>query len=154
MVGHLGGSRAQQLERYAAVRSFYRVFTRVYHLLKKTFHLLAGSIPTEFGELINLTELYLHFNSLTGAPPFARFTLVCIRVYHLLKNTFHLRSGEIPRELCQCVKLSAVNLYNNQLAGTFLQNNAFRDGTRVLPLFTENTFHLRWQGQSPPKSAS
>ena len=32
---------------------------------------LAGSIPTEFGELINLTDLYLSENNLTGKHPFA-----------------------------------------------------------------------------------
>jgi hypothetical protein len=32
---------------------------------------LAGSIPTEFGELINLTGVQLCDNHLTGTPPFA-----------------------------------------------------------------------------------
>ena len=32
---------------------------------------LAGSIPTEFGQLINLTDLRLNSNKLTGTLPFA-----------------------------------------------------------------------------------
>ncbi len=32
-------------------------------------------------------------------------------------------AGEILRELCQCVKLTWLDLSHNQLAGTFRQNN-------------------------------
>jgi hypothetical protein len=39
---------------------------------------LAGSIPTEFGELMNLQTLHLAYNILTGMPPFAHFTLLAI----------------------------------------------------------------------------
>ena len=32
-------------------------------------------------------------------------------------------AGEIPRELCQCVKLTWLDLSHNQLAGKFQQNS-------------------------------
>jgi hypothetical protein len=35
---------------------------------------LAGSIPTEFGKLINMKELDFYSNQLTGTPPFAHTT--------------------------------------------------------------------------------
>ena len=43
---------------------------------------LAGSIPTEFGELINLTTLVLAKNQLTGTPHLLMLPGVVVRVYH------------------------------------------------------------------------
>jgi hypothetical protein len=38
---------------------------------------LAGSIPTEFGKLIDLEKLWLYENQLTGKRPFANFPMFC-----------------------------------------------------------------------------
>jgi hypothetical protein len=43
---------------------------------------LAGSIPTEFGELINLTCLSLNSNKLSGTPSLLILPGVVVRVYH------------------------------------------------------------------------
>jgi hypothetical protein len=45
---------------------------------------LAGSIPTEFGELVNLNALYLQCNKLSGTPSSLILPGVVGRVYHLL----------------------------------------------------------------------
>jgi hypothetical protein len=92
----------------------------------------AGSIPTEFGELINLNELWLQSNKLNGTPPFAHFTLFCTQiVYHLLKKTFHLcwqahqhagssfaLAGSIPTEFGELINLTDLRLFSNNLTGT------------------------------------
>jgi hypothetical protein len=40
--------------------------------LKTSFFALAGSLPTEFGKLINMKCLWLKSNKLSGTPPFAQ----------------------------------------------------------------------------------
>ncbi len=45
---------------------------------------LAGSIPTEFGELINLAYLGLEVNELSGTPSLLILLGVVVLVYHLL----------------------------------------------------------------------
>jgi hypothetical protein len=61
-------------------------------LAKKDFRLaLAGSIPTEFGELINLNFLSLCINYLTGTPLIAHLNLFCTQVYRLLEKRPHSR---------------------------------------------------------------
>jgi hypothetical protein len=45
---------------------------------------LAGSIPTEFGKLINMQHLRLGQNELTGTPSLLILPGVAVRVYHLL----------------------------------------------------------------------
>jgi Leucine-rich repeat (LRR) protein len=52
--------------------------------LKTSSSTLAGSIPTEFGELIKLTYLGLDSNKLTGTPRLLILPGVVVRVYHLL----------------------------------------------------------------------
>ncbi len=54
-----------------------------YDNLKTSVHALAGSIPTEFGELINLTDLSLRDNQLSGTPSLLILPGVVVRVYHL-----------------------------------------------------------------------
>ena len=51
--------------------------------LKTSSFALAGSIPTELGELINLTNLDLERNKLTGTPSLLILHGVVVRVYHL-----------------------------------------------------------------------
>ncbi len=52
--------------------------------LKTSSYALAGSFPTEFGELINLTHLNLEGNKLSGTPSLLILPGVVVRVYHLL----------------------------------------------------------------------
>jgi hypothetical protein len=74
----------QPTDRYAPVCSFYPVlYTSLPLALKTSSFALAGSIPTEFGELINLTTLRLQFNKLSGTPSLLIGPGVVVRVYHL-----------------------------------------------------------------------
>jgi Leucine-rich repeat (LRR) protein len=52
--------------------------------LKTSSFALAGSIPTEFGKLINMKILYLDHNKLTGTPSLLILHGVVVQVYHLL----------------------------------------------------------------------
>jgi hypothetical protein len=78
---------------------------------------LLGSIPTEFGKLINLTELLCHSNKLTGKPrlpisPVLRSSLP------LADHTseFNL-AGSIPTEFGKLVNMAYLDLENNELTG-------------------------------------
>ncbi len=58
---------------------------------------LAGSIPTEFGKLINVETLWLSDNKLRGTPPFAHVAWLVVRVYHFLYKRPHWRwQGRSP----------------------------------------------------------
>jgi hypothetical protein len=63
--------------------------------LKTSSCALAGSIPTEFGKLTNMRNLWLNTNNLSGTPPFAHVDWFGKRgakrpsTDHLLKTTFH-----------------------------------------------------------------
>ncbi len=62
-------SLGQQLDLYAPVCSLRLVgYTSPPFAFKTSSFALAGSIPTEFGELINLTDLRLHNIKLSGTP--------------------------------------------------------------------------------------
>ncbi len=52
--------------------------------LKASSCALAGSIPTEFGKLINMITLRLDDNKLSGTPSLPILPGVVVRVYHLL----------------------------------------------------------------------
>jgi hypothetical protein len=113
---------------------------------------LAGSIPTEFGKLFNLIYLYLDHNELSGTPPFAHAAWFGRAILPLAEKDLPFAlAGEIPRELCQCVKLTRLKLGRNQLAGAFRQNNCF-EWQWTSPLNTKRP-HLRRQGRSPQNSA-
>jgi Leucine-rich repeat (LRR) protein len=79
---------------------------------------LAGSIPTEFGELINLTYLTLRANKLSGTPSLLISPGVVVRVYHLLENVLFALAGSIPTEFGELINLTDLCLNDNQLSGT------------------------------------
>ena len=75
----------QQIERYALFAHFtWCGSTSLPLALKTSSFALAGSIPTEFGKLINLIDLRLSNNNLTGTPRLLISPGVVVRVYHLL----------------------------------------------------------------------
>ncbi len=100
---------------------------------------LNGTIPTELGNLSELTVLYLHRNNLTGQVPGALDSLSKLEQLYLydnkltgisgqlgagmtsLKRLFAQRNelaGRIPAGLGSMPNLDRLSLYNNELTGT------------------------------------
>ena len=91
----------------------------------------AGSIPTEVGQLINLQQLSLRSNQLTGA--IWRGTDQHV-VYESTIDGFvpeNALAGTIPTEIGQLVQLKQLTLGFNQLTGACLQTIELIDGKRV-----------------------
>ena len=76
---------------------------------------LTGTIPTELGNLTNLTHLYLYNNELTGTIPAELGALTVLT--ELLLNGNNL-TGTIPTELGNLTNLITLNLFDNELTGT------------------------------------
>ena len=75
---------------------------------------LDGSIPTELGQLSNLTYLNLRTNDLTGSIPASLGSLANLRVLNLNGNDL---TGSIPPELGNLVNLREMWLHANELYG-------------------------------------
>ena len=75
---------------------------------------MAGSIPTEFGQLAHLDSLYVTGNDLTGSIPPELSQLDRLVMMNLSGNKL---TGSIPAELGQMIKLTEMYLSINQLSG-------------------------------------
>jgi hypothetical protein len=85
-------SLQQPTDRCAPVSSFYPVsYTSPPNAEVHLSLALAGSIPTELGELVNLTNLRLGINELTGTHPFVDAAWFGTTSLPLAEKTFHLR---------------------------------------------------------------
>ena len=69
---------------------------------------LTGAIPSELGNLTNLTGLYLHRNELSGAIPSELGNLTNLTGLYLHRNEL---AGAIPSELGKLTNLTALNLW-------------------------------------------
>ncbi len=82
-----------------------------------------------------MTHLSLWDNKLSGTPPFAHVASFSSTSLPLAEKDLPFAlAGEIPRELCQCTKLTWLCLDTNQLAGTFRQNHCLQRWYTSLPL--------------------
>ncbi len=77
-------------------------------------NLLTGAIPTEIGNLTNLTQLGLSDNRLTGAIPTEIGNLINLTNLYLHDNQL---TGTIPTEIGNLTGLTTLNLSNNRLTG-------------------------------------
>ncbi len=75
---------------------------------------LSGKIPSELGNLINLTWLSLSQNQLSGEIPTELGSLTSLTTLSLYKNQL---SGEIPSELGNLTNLTTLELSENRLSG-------------------------------------
>jgi hypothetical protein len=75
---------------------------------------LTGNIPTELGNLTNLTGLFLYENQLDGIIPKELGNLSKLDCMSLFNNQF---SGNLPSELAKLSNLTKINVSNNQLVG-------------------------------------
>jgi hypothetical protein len=76
---------------------------------------LTGTIPSELGNLTKLTQILLFSNSLTGSIPSELGNLTNLTYLHLSKNSL---SGSIPSELGNLTNLTFLNLSSNSLTGS------------------------------------
>ncbi len=76
---------------------------------------LSGTIPTEIGNLANLTYLDLEYNQLTGTIPPEIGNLTNLIYLDLASNRL---TGTIPPEIGNLTNLKSLNLGYNQLTGT------------------------------------
>ena len=77
-----------------------------------------GSIPTEIGGLINLKDLILKRNKLTGKRPISKKFAIGRPVYHMtFLMTSCIPAGSIPTEIGRLINLNELDLSNNQLTG-------------------------------------
>ncbi|XP_059281187.1 MDIS1-interacting receptor like kinase 2-like, partial [Lycium ferocissimum] len=76
---------------------------------------ISGPIPSELGNLKNLTELELSHNQLTGSIPITLGDLTELQILYLYSNKL---SGPIPSELGNLKNLTKLNLLDNQLTGS------------------------------------
>jgi Leucine-rich repeat (LRR) protein len=83
--------------------------------LKLYYNELTGEIPPEIGNLTNLTYLGLNSNELTGSIPPEIGNLT--NLTHLFLSSNQL-TGEIPPEIGNLTNLTYLNLYGNQLTGS------------------------------------
>ncbi|XP_047257993.1 probable leucine-rich repeat receptor-like protein kinase At1g35710, partial [Capsicum annuum] len=76
---------------------------------------LSGPIPSELGNLKNLTALSLSYNQLSGSIPITLGDLTELKILSLFSNQL---SGPIPSELGNLKHLTGLSLSNNQLSGS------------------------------------
>ena len=93
---------------------------------------LAGTIPTELGELTDLTRLHLTINSLTGTIPTELGELTALDFLNLASNDLF---GPIPTELGELTDLTGLDLTMNTLTGPI--------PSQLGKLIALNTFRLQ-----------
>ncbi len=113
-------AKQQQIEWYALFAHFtWFGSTSLPLALKTSSFALAGSIPTQFGKLINMKHLYLDHNQLTGTHPFAHVTWFGSASLPLaLKTSSFALAGSIPTELGELINLTYLRLQRNNVTGT------------------------------------
>ncbi|KAJ3028365.1 UNVERIFIED_CONTAM: hypothetical protein HDU68_001831 [Siphonaria sp. JEL0065] len=79
-------------------------------LINQTF----GKIPPQIGTLINLKELFLGRNGLTGEIPVELARLSLLEILHLPRNQL---SGSIPKEIGALSNLMILSFEDNNLSG-------------------------------------
>ncbi|KAJ4843078.1 hypothetical protein Tsubulata_042024, partial [Turnera subulata] len=82
--------------------------------LKKSFHILPGTLPTNIGELRSLEEIYLWGNKLYGNIPNSIGNASKLIFIYFGENSF---SGSVPSSVGNLRELEDLGLHSNQLTG-------------------------------------
>ncbi|KAH0713622.1 hypothetical protein KY289_009581 [Solanum tuberosum] len=96
--------------------------------MNHSYNNLSGEIPSSFGTLTSLRELYLGNNALQGAIPASLSSLRSLEYMDLSHNHF---VGRIPKFLDELVSLKFLNLSYNDLEGEVPLKGAFRNMSAV-----------------------
>ena len=128
---------------------------------------LFGTIPSEFGKLLNLEILLLQNNFLTGDLPKELWDLRKLRVLNISKNQFGGKipvdihkanaiqeiwfannnfDGNIPHQIFTLNNLTHINLSSNMLSGNISESVSNLENLRYLNLFDNNFI-----GSIPPE---
>ena len=104
---------------------------------------LNGTLPSELGNLANLTYLRLGANRLRGSIPSSLGNLASLEYLYLQANQL---SGTIPSELGNLTNLRYLYLSNNQLSGTIPSSLGNLTGLTHLTLYSNQL-----SGEIPPE---
>ncbi len=114
-------SRGQRIQRFALFAHLAWCGSTSLPLaaIKTSSSALAGSIPTEFGKLINMKQLRLGSDQLSGTPPFAHIAWCGSKSLPLaLKASSCALAGSIPTEFGKLINMISLRLEDNKLSGT------------------------------------
>ena len=114
------------------------------------WHHRTGLIPTEIGQLINLTNLNLGDNELTGRWP--KYEMVDQSTTGILLILWHHRTGLIPTEIGQLINLTFLHLKDNKLTGRCPKQTKVHHRLPFLSLTQAAYKWLPWIGPSDFKT--
>ncbi|KAM3306686.1 hypothetical protein P3S67_013556 [Capsicum chacoense] len=78
------------------------------------YTLTVGIIPQEIGNLVNLAELAMEDNHITGSAPISIFNISSLQILSLAQNNL---SGLLPREIGNFTKMQHLQTSGNKLIG-------------------------------------
>ncbi|KAM3394416.1 hypothetical protein P3S68_003418 [Capsicum galapagoense] len=143
-------------------------FTGTFHLMNTStiesyyfrilfcYTLIAGIIPQENGDIVNLVKLAMEENQITGSVPISIFNISSLQLLSLWQNNLNIYrlveislSSEIPKEKRNLVELDELDLSFNSFSGS-LDTEIFNiSGLRIIDLSLNNL-----SGRLPPNIGS
>ncbi|PHT82840.1 hypothetical protein T459_11283 [Capsicum annuum] len=104
--------------------------------------LISGIIPQEIENLVNLVELAMEKNHITGSVPISTFNISLLQILSVWENNL---SGFLPREISSLIELEQLRLAFNSFGGSLPMEIFNISGLRVIDLTNNNL-----SGSLPP----
>ncbi|KAM3394047.1 hypothetical protein P3S68_003048 [Capsicum galapagoense] len=95
----------------------------------------SGIIPQEIGNLVNLAELGMEDNQITGSVPISIFNMSSVQILSLWQNNL---SGFLPREIGNLTKMQHLQISGNKLIGSIPDSMSNMVGLEFLDLSHNN----------------
>ncbi|KAL6182591.1 hypothetical protein ACLB2K_044010 [Fragaria x ananassa] len=114
-------------------------------MLSLSNNAFSGEIPQQYRKLSALQHLDMSFNTLTGTPLAALFSLPYISYLNLASNSL---SGSLPSHLSCGIKLDYIDISNNSLTGDLPSCLGTESAQRVVK-FGGNCLSVSMQNQHP-----